>query len=119
MLAARDDDDVGARQRRSRLAQASRRKQVAAAKGIGGVDQDNIHVARKLPMLKAIVKNEPLHSLLSKLAAVSEAVGADAESDAVRQARFEQLDFVARRFWRGSRILVSCGLSQACRDSRV
>ena len=34
VIAARDDDDVSALERRSRFAQASRRKQVAAAEGI-------------------------------------------------------------------------------------
>jgi hypothetical protein len=69
MLAPRNDDYIRARQRRPRFPQTSRWKQMAAPKGVCSIDQHNIYIARKLPVLKAIVKNEPSYSSPSKLLA--------------------------------------------------
>jgi hypothetical protein len=68
-LAARDDDDICPLQRRAWLSQASRRKQMPAPKGICGVDENDIHVASQLPMLKSIIQNEPLHAAANQFPA--------------------------------------------------
>ena len=110
MLAPRDDDYIRARQRRPRLPQTSRWKQMAAPKGICGIDQHNIHIARKLPVLKAIVKNEPLYSSLSKLPAEIEAVSANSETRHFRAIALSIIGPHRSSFLEGSRTLVSCGL---------
>ena len=57
VVAAGDDENVGASEGRTRLAQAPRGKQVAAAERIGRVDEDDVHVARELAMLEAVVED--------------------------------------------------------------
>ena len=46
-------------------------------------------------MLKAVVQDEPFNAALRELAPASEAIGADAEKNALAQAFREQPHFVA------------------------
>ena len=57
-FAARDQDQVRARQARGRLAQAAQRKDLAAAKRVQGVDQHHVHVARQPLVLEPVVQQQ-------------------------------------------------------------
>ena len=78
-VAARDHDDVRAREGGARFAQTSGGKQMATAEGIGRVYEDDIHIARELQMLKAVVQDEPIHAALREFPALCEAICAHAE----------------------------------------
>src|SRR5271166_6943588 len=69
---------------------------MAASEGICGVDENNIDVARQLPVLKPIVQDEPSDAAPRQRLALREAVRANPKRDALTQARLQQLDFVAR-----------------------
>src|SRR5258707_8561696 len=58
--AARDNNEICSGQSRLWLAQTAGWKQVAAAKGIRGVDHHDVRVARELEMLKTIVEHKPV-----------------------------------------------------------
>src|SRR5580698_766203 len=97
MVASRNNHNVGACQRRSRLTQSACRKQVTATERIRRIDQNDIDVARQLQMLKPVVKNERSDASVSEFAAACEAICADSECDTVAQARLQQPHFVAGR----------------------
>src|SRR5437899_4180196 len=80
MLAARDNDDVRARQRRLWLPKAAGGQQEAAAEGVRGVDQHNIRVPREAQVLEAIVEHKPLYAVSPKHQTLPVAVGPDSES---------------------------------------
>ena len=95
MGAARDHDDVCARQGGARFAEVSGGKQAATAEGICRVYQDDVHIARELQVLKAVVEDEPIHAALREFPALFVAICADAELDAIAEACLEHADFVA------------------------
>ena len=80
MLAARDNDDVRARQRRLWLPKAAGGQQEAAAEGVRGVDQHNVRVPREAQVLEAIVEHKPLYAVSLKHQTLRVAVGPDSES---------------------------------------
>ena len=63
VVATGDYDDVGTRQRRSRLAQTARGEEVATAEGICRVYEDNVHVAGELEVLETVVEDEPIYAV--------------------------------------------------------
>ncbi len=59
--AARDQHDVGARQRCERFAQAAQWETLAAAERIERVDQHDIQIARQADVLEAVVEHHHVH----------------------------------------------------------
>ena len=55
-----NDKDVGPRKMLQRFAQDASRQDVAISKGIGSIDEDDVDVAIKLPVLEAVVEDENL-----------------------------------------------------------
>src|SRR5271156_6748837 len=86
MIAAGDHHDVGARERRSRLAQPSRGQQMASAEWIRRINQDDVHVARELRVLETVVENKPLPAAPCYLPSVRKPMDAHAKRDALAQA---------------------------------
>jgi hypothetical protein len=80
---------------------------MATTKWIRCVNEDDIHVAGKLQVLKSVVENEPLDSLRCKPSASSKAICPDAEGDSIAQSRFQKLHFVARPTASGAGFLTS------------
>src|SRR5437870_4749921 len=70
VIAAGDDEQIGAAQLLHGLAQPSEREYVSAAERIEGVDQDDVHLSRKLQMLESIVEDQYVNAelLLHQLA---------------------------------------------------
>src|SRR5215472_1741185 len=100
-ITACDDNDVGASQRGCRFAQAAGGEEMTSVEGIGWVGENDVNIARKLKVLKAIIQNEPLHAAPRKFPPLCVAISADAECNAIAQARLKQPYLIAR--WAGGR----------------
>jgi hypothetical protein len=97
MVTARDDNYIRALQRPARLSQTPCREQMASAKRLARVDQNNVHISRELQMLKSVVKNEPFHSATRERKSVFVTIRTNSKQHTIREARFEKLNFVTRR----------------------
>src|ERR1700728_2245930 len=97
MVATRDDNHIRALQRPARLSQTPSWQQIPPAKRHARVDQNDVHIARKFQMLKAIVENEPFDSAICQRNSVFVTIRANSKRHTVRQAGFQKLHFVASR----------------------
>jgi len=68
-FAARNQDQVRPRQARRGLAQATQRKNLAAAKRVQGVDQHHVHSARQPLVLEPIVQQQHVRAEIAHAAA--------------------------------------------------
>jgi len=94
VLAARDDDDIGAAQRGDWFAKAARRKQMASAKWICRIEQNNIDIARELEVLKTVVENETFDTGTFQFPALRKTIRANADGNSVTQTFMEKDSFV-------------------------
>ena len=79
---AREDEGVGAPRGRDRLAQASGRRQAAAAEGIARVEQEQVHVAAHREVLEPVVEKEEVRAEVGRAPRRVDAPLADDDEDA-------------------------------------
>src|SRR5579872_4284627 len=94
MLAARDDDNIGAAQRGNWFAKTSSRKKMASAEGIGRVKQNNVDIARELEMLKTVVENKTFDTATCQFPALRETICTNADFDLISEPIVEESRFV-------------------------
>src|SRR5487761_970708 len=85
-----DHDNVRARERGNRFAEASRRQKVSFSERSRRIDQNNINVTRKLQVLKSVIQNKALDSARFQFSALLESIGAGAKFPFLAQTPAEQ-----------------------------
>jgi len=91
---ASKDEEIGAGHGGEGLAKTASGEHGLLAEGLRGVDEEDVEVARELEVLEAVVEEEDIDGGL-QLCALFVAIGADPEGNAILEAGFHQLDFIA------------------------